>query len=301
MKIAITTPAGHVGGAVTRALLDAGADVVLIARHPEKLAVYKTRGARIVQASQDDRNEILRATEGVDALFWVTPPNFEARHLRTWQGLCTEAGVAAVQKHRIPWVVTLSSVGAHLPGGTGPVTGLHDAEKGFESVTSNVLHLRPVFFMENYGMHLGTAQSQGQVYLPVPANGRTALIAAEDIARYAAGRLRNPGTGRQVVGLRGPDQLTWGGAAETLGQALGRPVQHVQVTAEQAYDAMTGMGVGESTTRAFLELYSAAEQGLLVQEPGTPEVVTSTPFATWCRKATLEGRSEGGDNRGRSS
>ena len=44
----------------------------------------------------------------------------------------------------------LSSYGAHVPEGTGPIAGLHSSEQKLNAIRDlNVLHLRAAYFMEN--------------------------------------------------------------------------------------------------------------------------------------------------------
>ena len=54
MKIVINTPAGNVGRVVTDQLLQAKEEVVIISRHPEKVADLVARGASLVEGSIDD-------------------------------------------------------------------------------------------------------------------------------------------------------------------------------------------------------------------------------------------------------
>ena len=76
MKIAVTTPTGHVGNAVTEYLLNYGGDVrvKVLGRRPDKLRAFLNRGAEMGVGSQDDEEFLVRETRDVDALFWVTPP-----------------------------------------------------------------------------------------------------------------------------------------------------------------------------------------------------------------------------------
>ncbi len=43
-----------------------------------RCAEFTERGARVENGSLDDAAFVARATQGVDALFWLTPQNFEA-------------------------------------------------------------------------------------------------------------------------------------------------------------------------------------------------------------------------------
>ncbi len=81
MKIAITTPTGKNGSALAKRLLDAAEEnpleIVLLARDPQKVLEFTERGAQVEKGNLDDAAFVGRATEGVDALFWVTPAYFE--------------------------------------------------------------------------------------------------------------------------------------------------------------------------------------------------------------------------------
>ena len=55
-------------------------------------------------------------------------------------------------------LVLLSSVGAHLPAGTGPVLGLHRAESILVDAAPHVTFLRPASFMDNWHGLAGAAR-----------------------------------------------------------------------------------------------------------------------------------------------
>ena len=62
----------------------------------------------------------------------------------------SDAIAAAVHKAGTKNVVVLSSVGAELPSGTGPVVGLYNLEQKLNQVVNaNVLYLHCAYFMEN--------------------------------------------------------------------------------------------------------------------------------------------------------
>ncbi len=52
----------------------------------------------------------------------------------------------AARQSKVPNVINLSSIGAQLPSGTGPIAGLHRQEERLNQLDANVLHLRPTFF-----------------------------------------------------------------------------------------------------------------------------------------------------------
>jgi uncharacterized protein YbjT (DUF2867 family) len=285
MRIAVTTPTGHIGKAVTSHLLDAGAQVTLLARYPEKVREFAERGATVFQGAQDDKDFVTRATQGVDALFWLTPPDYLSTDFRKHYNRIGQAGAAAIRANRIPRVVHLSGAGAHIASGTGPGTGLHDVEHLLDQVVTHLTHLRPFFFFENFLWQLESIKNHGRVFLPISGSTRIAMVATRDIAQVAALRLQdNTWTGRTVQGLHGPADLSFDEAAMAIGRGLGRPVVHVRVPEEQARQAMSAAGLSEYVADMVLELYRAIESGLLrPAEPRTAETTTPTTLEQFAR------------------
>ena len=131
MKIAITTPSGHVGSAAADFLLGFGGDisVKLLGRRPEGLRKFTQRGAEMSIGSQDDKDFLVKATLDVNALLWVTPPGYGSDNIRAFQNRLGKAAATAVRTNHIARVVNLSSIGAQHASGVGPINGLHDVEE----------------------------------------------------------------------------------------------------------------------------------------------------------------------------
>ena len=129
MKIAVATPTGHVGSAVVDFLLEFGGDirVVLLGRRPDRLKEFVGRGAEMAIGSQDDADYLVKATRGIEALFWATPPGYGSDDVRAFQNRLGRTRTA-IRTNKISRVVNLSSIGAHLDSGVGPIGGLHDVE-----------------------------------------------------------------------------------------------------------------------------------------------------------------------------
>lgn len=199
--------------------------------------------------------------------------------------------------NKIPRVVNLSSVGAQLDHGVGPVSRLHDIEQTINAVAANVTHLRPGAFMENVLMSIETIESAGAMHLPIRGAAKVPM-ATRDIAEAAASLLLD-GTwsGRRAVTLYGPEGLSHGDVATVLTEILGKPVNHVEVTPEQARQAMLKMGLTANLVRLLLELYDAISTGRIVRGlPAKPDLRGTTTFrelATTVVKPLL-GRARGG-------
>ncbi len=280
MSIVITTATGHIGSELTRRLLEAGEKPTLIVRDPGKVAAATARGAKVAQGSLEDEAFVLEATKGATALFWLTPPKMDAPAFREYQRRLGAIAAKAVATNKIPRVVNLSSVGAQLPSGVGPVSGLHEVEEAIDRVAGNVTHLRAGDFMENILNFVGSIKSAGAFFLPVPAGVKLPMVATRDIAEVAARVLLDASwSGRRAVTVYGPEELSHAEVAAVLGEVLGRPIGFTQVTPDQARQAMLGMGFTADLVREFLELYDAFSTGRILQGlPAKPDLRGTTTF-----------------------
>ena len=142
--------------------------------------------------------------------------------------------VAAAQKHGVSRAVVLSSVGAQSEA-VGPVSAVAKVEAAFEARLANVTSLRAGLFMENYLRDVGTIAALGKIFSPADGDRPLPVVATVDIAGRAAELLRDRGaSGHRKVGVHGPRDLTMREAAGVLSEALGQPVEYVQVSFEQA-------------------------------------------------------------------
>jgi uncharacterized protein YbjT (DUF2867 family) len=297
MRILVNTPTGKVGRLVTRLLLDAGLDLTLIARHPEKLDGLGTR-APVVQGDLDDPATLDRATQGVDTLFWVTPGLANPDYLRWNQDLAGLA-VATARRNGVQRAVMLSSISAQVPRGVGPISSLHLVEREFRAGFADLVILRPTFFMENHLGSIASIAAMGAIFAPIAGDVRFPQIATRDIAARAAALLGDgTWTGQRILGLHGPADLSYEQTAQIIGEALGRPVNFVQVTGEQAKQAMVGGGLPPYIADAYVEMYDAMGSGVFQQaEPRSPETTTPTTllhFATDTLKPVLEAAAKAG-------
>jgi uncharacterized protein YbjT (DUF2867 family) len=291
MKIAVTTPTGHVGSAVTDFLLEFGGDITvkLLGRRPDKLKDFVQRGAEISVGAQDDTEFLVNATRGVDALFWATPPGYGSDDLRAFQNRLGRAAATAVRTNKIPRVVNLSSIGADLTSGAGPISGLHDIEGLLDNAATNITHLRPGFFFENLLWQLEPIRKWGRLSLPISGTTSYPMIATRDIGRVAATRLASSDwTGRFVQELHGPADLTFREVAETVGDVLGRKIVYIKCDPQEMRDNILGAGMSENAADLMLEMYDAVENGKVrTTQPRSNLTTTSTTLAEFVREVVL--------------
>lgn len=290
MTIVVATPTGNIGSRLTRQLFDAGEDLTLIVRHPEKLPDDIRAKARLETGDLTDADFVRRATEGADALFWLTVVPFTSQDPRGVAGHSASVAAGAVRANSIPYVVNLSSFGAHHTSGYGPVSNMQQVEAALNETKANVLHLRPGSFMENFLNSVPTIASAGSIFMPFPGDIALPTIATRDIGDAAADALRELSwTGTQVRGLHGPADISGNEAAAIFSDVLGRPVQYVQASPEQTRSAFLGMGASSAMADAYVEMYTGFASDPRSAEPRTPETTTPTTLAEWARQ-TLKPR-----------
>jgi len=278
--IVIAGAAGNVGGKIAESLVAKGHRVRLIGRDRGKLAGLIARGAEAAVGDLGDSAFLTNAFRGADAVFVLIPPNVGADDFRAYQNRIGESITAAVRNSGVQYVVNLSSQGAHLSKGTGPIVGLHDQEERLNSLPGiNVLHLRPTYFMENLLMNIGLIRKMSIMGSAVRGDVRFAMIATRDIAAYAAERLvKRDFSGTSVRDLLGQRDLSLNEAAAVIGKKLGRPdLTYVAFPYEDAEKGMTAMGLSADLSRLYIEMSKALNEGLFaVNIPRTKENTTPT-------------------------
>src|SRR5580704_1494694 len=137
---------GNTGAIIANYLLSKGERVRLLGRDAGRLQRFARKGAEGFTADVSDAVALTKAFSGARAAYLMLPP----LNSREEQERQSDAIAKAVKESGLRYAVHLSSYGAHVPEGTGPVTGLHSSEQKLNAISDlNVLHLRPAYFMEN--------------------------------------------------------------------------------------------------------------------------------------------------------
>jgi len=284
----ITGATGNTGKRIAEALLGAGKQVRVLGRSAGRLEALTARGAQSGVGSLEDRDFVTKAFEGARAVYAMIPPHFQVENLRAYQNTLGEIIASAIQSNGVQYVVHLSSIGAHLSDGTGPITGLHDQEERLNRLEGvNVLHLRPAYFMENFLNNIPLIKNQGINRSPVDGDIAFPMIATEDIAVAASRHLIDLDfTGKQVEYLLGPADLNMKEATRIIGRAIGKEdLPYVRFSYEDAEKAIAGMGASPDVARSFVEMQRGFNAGLVTGGvKRTPDNSTKTTFESFAEK-----------------
>lgn len=262
---AITGATGNIGSKIADILLARGEKVRVIGRSASKLQRFVAQGAEAAVGDLKDGSFVSGAFTGVSAVFAMIPPEYSARDFRAYQNEIGENLAAAIVTSGVRHVVNLSSQGADLSEGTGPILGLHDQEERLNGLSGvNVLHIRPTYFMENLLMNIPLINQMGIAGSAVRGDQQFAMIATRDIAAYVAERLvRRDFAGKTVHDLLGQRDLSLNEATSVIGRAIGMPdLKYVQFSYEDAANGLMEMGIGKDASRLFIEMSTALNDGL---------------------------------------
>ena len=261
----ITGATGNIGSKIANILLEKGEKVRVISRSGARLQHFVDKGAEAAVGDLKDGDFVARAFNGATAIFAMIPPEYGAADFRAYQNEVGENLATGIRKSGVKYAVSLSSQGAELTEGTGPILGLHDQEErlnGLEGV--HVLHLRPTYFMENLLMNIPIINQYGFAGSAIRGDLKFAMIATRDIAAYATERLiKLDFTGKTVKGLLGQRDISLDEAITIIGRRIDKPaLQYVQFSYDETLSGLAKMGFSPDVSRLFVEMSKALNNGL---------------------------------------
>ncbi|MBP2706352.1 NAD(P)H-binding protein [Microbispora sp. RL4-1S] len=281
--IVVTTPTGQIGTQLVRQLLHQGEEVRVIVRDASRLDHTVRRRVETIDGSHDDPAVLDKALPGVDALFWLVPPNPQAPSAEEHYLSFARAGSAAVARHDVGHVVGVSSAGHGWPTPAGVLSAAFamDAELAKSGAAYRALSMP--FYMENLLGQLDAIRTNGAFYLTCAGDLPLALIATRDIAGTAANLLTDLSwTGQENLPVFGPDRLTPDGMAEVISQELGRPVTYRRMSLDDYASLLRSRGAGDTAVKDVTEAFAAQDHGVYDADWATAKP-TPTDFRSWCR------------------
>src|SRR5580693_6447316 len=239
---------GNTGSIIADFLLSKGKKVRVVGRDAGRLQGFVHKGAEAFTADLSDAAALTKAFSGAGAAYLMLPPITS----REDQERESDAIAKAAKDSGLRNAVHLSSFGAHVPQGTGPVTGLHTSEQKLNAVGGlNVLHLRAGYFMENNLAAIDMIRGMGifgHVLLP---DLKLPMIATRDIGNYAGPRLLNLDfSGKQTRELLGERDLSMAEATAVIARGIGKPeLRYEQFRYDQVQQVLEQMGMSQRKPR----------------------------------------------------
>ncbi|MGE5086945.1 MAG: NmrA family NAD(P)-binding protein [Bacillota bacterium] len=246
---------GHVGSKVASQLLASGHKVRCVARHFPNKGLFP--GAEFAVGDINAVSFLADAMRGCSAAFVMIPQDLKSDELRFTSNKVGEVIAECIEEVGLKKVVNLSSVGADLDKGTGPVLSLHDQEDRLNEIThADIIHLRPTFFMENLLQGIPSITSMNRFFGIIAEDAPIDMVAARDIAARAAFLLANPNfNSHSFEYLLGERTLTFREVIRVLGHTIGKPsLEYVEVPDQEMRNYMIGAGMSPDAADSMIDM-----------------------------------------------
>lgn len=266
---------GNTGKVVADTLLAKGERVRVVVRDAAKAAAFAARGAEVAVADLSDADALTAALKGAKGAYLLVPPNMAAVDFYAYQAEVVAALAKAITAASVPHVVFLSSIGADKPSGTGPIAGLHGAEKALSSIAgTRTTFLRASYFMENLGGSLG-ALAHGVFPSFTPAAFAYPMVATKDIGALAAERLLKGAEHTEVINLGGPERSA-SDVALVLSELTGKTVNVAEAPVASMGATLQSYGVPATMAGLYQEMTEAMVSGHIAFDATLPRVTPTT-------------------------
>jgi len=269
---------GNTGSIIADSLLSKGKKVRVVGRDAGRLQRFVRQGAEAFAGDASNAAALTKAFSGARAAYLMLPPITS----REDQERESDAIAQAVTESGLRYAVHLSSYGAHVPEGTGPVTGLHSSEQKLNAIGAlHVLHLRAAYFMENNLAAISMIQETGIFGHALLPDLKLPMMATRDVGNYAVQRLLDLDfSGKQTCELLGERDLSMAEATAIIARGIGKPdLRYVQFPYDQVQQVLEQMGMPPKKAAVYIEMFKAINAGVLAaQEPRSRENTTPTSF-----------------------
>lgn len=276
MKITLLGSLGNISKPTAEKLIAAGHEVTIVSNNAGKAAAIEAIGAKPAIGAVEDVEFLTKAFTGADVVYTMVPPNFITTE---WKKYIADTGrgyAEAIKKAGVKNVVNLSSIGAHLPDGVGPVSGIHFVELALNELEGvNVLHLRPAYFYTNLYHSVDLIKNAGIIGGNYPASANVVMVDPRDIAETLAKQL-------DELKLEGKSHLyivssehTNAEIAGIVGSAIGKPeLPWIEFKDEDLINAMTGTGASLDVATNYAQMGNAIRTGIMFEDYYTSPSVT---------------------------
>ncbi|MCP9447224.1 MAG: NAD(P)H-binding protein [Nitrospira sp.] len=257
---------GHTGSTVAETLLRHGRPVRVVVRSADKGVAWKAKRADVAVATYQDVKAMAKAFEGARGVYLLVPPSYQVPAWLDEQRRTMDLAAEALAASDKPHVVFLSSIGAHIAEGTGPIRAVRYGEQRLSAVVQNMTILRPCYFMDNWVPGIGLAKAHGVLPTFIEPSAKIPMISTQDIGRVAAEQLLAGGAGKKVLELAGPEDYSPDQVAELLGELLGKTVTARLEPFSAVVPTFTSFGFSNEAARLFEEMYTSFAKGAIGYE-----------------------------------
>lgn len=270
-SILVTGASGNIGTEIVNQLLGVAPTVSIKAAVHSRQNVKKVKDGDRVKVIPIDYNEsdtLRQALKDVDKLFLLTPDVPNAAHLAS--NAVTEAKKAGIRH-----IVKQSVMGADLEADVGTMRLHRQVEDIIEQSGIPFTFLRPNEFMQNFiNFHSPSIKGNNAFYIPLE-DAKVSLVDVRDIAAVAVKSLTDEDLHKNKTYLiTGPEALSYHQVAEILSNRIGRKINYVNISDEEARAAMKEIGMSDWLINTVSELFDYFRKGKASEISSAVEEVT---------------------------
>ncbi|HMG94270.1 MAG TPA: NAD(P)H-binding protein [Chryseolinea sp.] len=282
----ITGSIGHISKPIVTGLVKAGKNVSVVTSNAEKVKEIEDLGAKALVGSVEENAFTKKSFAGADVVYTMIPPIWQTNNWRASQHKVADNYTEAIKSNNVRYVVNLSSLGAHLGEGTGPVIALHDFERSLNSIPNlNVKHLRPSFFYYNLLNQVGLIKQAGIMGANYgDGDQKIALVHTRDIADVALDELLKLNFSGISVRHIVSDERTGADIAKVLGKSIGKDLPWVMFSDEEQLNGLLNGGVPTTHAASFVEMGAAFRNGKMQELLSKEKTVGPTKLEDFAKE-----------------
>ena len=274
MKYLVFGATGNIGSRVAQRLINSGARPSVFVRSAKRAKALF--GDKVDIHSGDLENpgrSLATALVGVDGIFLVTDGWDLAKQDRAVSFAASHAGVGHVVK--------LSTLDVRTGIGTGPWHA--QGEDAIRESGVAFTFIQAAGFMSNALSWSESIRREG-VLRSSTGRGKIAFIHPDDIAAVAMASLTTRDYDGLALAITGPEALSYGEMAVSIGRAIGKPVRFEKITDGQAYARTVEWAGKGAYADALVDIWRAVRESRLDTVTDGVKQITGRepiPFDQW--------------------
>jgi uncharacterized protein YbjT (DUF2867 family) len=271
MKILVTGGTGTIGSHLVKTLKEKNADFKVLTRNEEKADKLSSEGVETIVGNFNNSDSLLKAMEGVDRIFLLTPASVDQVELN-------RKVIDSAKKAGVDYIVKVSAIGSKEDSNVSLARAHAKTEQEIRFNKFDYTFLHPHSFMQNLigmreairaGRHYGTTGQTGVPY-----------VDTRDVAEVAAEALTSNDYRNKVLPVTGPQALTGEDVAKAFSDILDKPVEYHNVPHEMMQENMINMGIPKWLAEDLTNLNRSWSLGQDVEVSTVTEQVTGRPART---------------------
>jgi len=262
---------GHVGSAVAKELLANNKEVIIITHDENKVNDIEAMGAKAEVADITDSNRLNEIFKMGERLFLLNPPAPPSTNTPNVERDSMQSIIAALEDSGLEKIVAESTYGAQPGKDMGDLGVLYEMEEVLKDIHIPTSIQRAAYYYSNWDSSLETAQKEGKLYSMYPPHFKLPMVAPEDLGKFAAKLLMEPVEETGLYYRTGPKDYSPKDVAAAFSEALGKPVEAVQIPEDKWESTLEEQGFSAKAARSMINMTKATLEQVQESAPENPE------------------------------